>query len=158
MGCSRKHRHSFISNLARAGVTPKVAQDLARHSDINLTMSRYTHTVVEDRARAVATLPSLMAESNAEALRKTGTDDAETLPIILPLQGSDTAIPCDRRRRSKAWDKTREALQIKAKPSKKEVLRHDARMAELADALDLGSSPERDGGSSPPPRTNMYYL
>ncbi len=28
-----------------------------------------------------------------------------------------------------------------------------ARMAELADALDLGSSPERGGGSSPPLRT-----
>lgn len=27
-------------------------------------------------------------------------------------------------------------------------------MAELADALDLGSSPERGGGSSPPFRTN----
>lgn len=28
-----------------------------------------------------------------------------------------------------------------------------ARMAELVDALDLGSSAERRGGSSPPPRT-----
>lgn len=33
--------------------------DLARHSDINLTMSRYSHTVLEQRAEAVAMLPAL---------------------------------------------------------------------------------------------------
>ncbi|UCC32566.1 MAG: site-specific integrase [Phycisphaerales bacterium] len=31
-------RRTFITNLARGGVHPKQAQDLARHSDINLTM------------------------------------------------------------------------------------------------------------------------
>ncbi len=41
-------RHTFISNLARAGVHPKTAQALARHSTITLTMDRYTHTVRED--------------------------------------------------------------------------------------------------------------
>ena len=35
-------RTTFISNLARSGVHPKKAQDLARHSDINLTMAFYT--------------------------------------------------------------------------------------------------------------------
>jgi integrase len=32
-------RHTFISNLAQAGVHPKLAQSVARHTDINLTMS-----------------------------------------------------------------------------------------------------------------------
>jgi integrase len=36
-------RHSFVSALARGGVHPKTAQDLARHSDINLTLNTYTH-------------------------------------------------------------------------------------------------------------------
>ncbi len=36
-------RHSFISRLARADVHPRTAQDLARHSNITLTMSVYTH-------------------------------------------------------------------------------------------------------------------
>jgi len=36
-------RHTFISNLANGGVHPKVAQALARHSTITLTMDRYTH-------------------------------------------------------------------------------------------------------------------
>jgi integrase len=38
-------RHSTASLLAASGVHPKTAQDLMRHSDINLTMSRYTHTL-----------------------------------------------------------------------------------------------------------------
>jgi len=52
-------RHTFISNLARGGVHPKLAQDLARHSDVNLTMTRYSHTLIEEQAEAVASLPDL---------------------------------------------------------------------------------------------------
>ena len=37
-------RHTFISNLANAGVHPKTAQTLARHSTITLTMDRYSHS------------------------------------------------------------------------------------------------------------------
>ncbi len=33
-----------------------------------------------------------------------------------------------------------------------------ARMAELADALDLGSSAERRGGSTPPPRMKLMLM
>jgi hypothetical protein len=33
-------RHTYISNLASAGVHPKIAQALARHSTITLTMDR----------------------------------------------------------------------------------------------------------------------
>lgn len=36
-------RHTYITNLATAGVSPKTAQTLARHSTITLTMDRYTH-------------------------------------------------------------------------------------------------------------------
>jgi integrase len=36
-------RHTFITSLARAGVHPKTAQTLARHSTITLTMDRYSH-------------------------------------------------------------------------------------------------------------------
>ena len=50
---------AIISNLARSGVHPKTAQDLARHSDVNLTLSRYSHTVLEEQADAVGRLPSL---------------------------------------------------------------------------------------------------
>ena len=36
-------RHQYVSNLAAAGIHPKIAQTLARHSTITLTMDRYTH-------------------------------------------------------------------------------------------------------------------
>ena len=36
-------RHQFLANLQCAGVHPKIAQALARHWTITLTMDRYTH-------------------------------------------------------------------------------------------------------------------
>ena len=52
-------RHTFITQLARSGVHPRVAQLLARHSDINITMNYYTHVVVQDQAEALEALPEL---------------------------------------------------------------------------------------------------
>ena len=59
-------RTTFISGLARAGVSPTKAQKLARHSDVNLTMRTYTHLQVEELASAVESLPSLRSGKNAE--------------------------------------------------------------------------------------------
>lgn len=36
-------RHQFVTELVRAGVSPKDAKELARHSPISLTMDRYAH-------------------------------------------------------------------------------------------------------------------
>lgn len=69
-------RHSFITLLARAGVHPKMAQELARHSSIDLTMNAYTHLKLRDRAAAVEARPSLLpqqGEPTAPALAATGT-------------------------------------------------------------------------------------
>jgi integrase len=49
-------RHTFITSLAAAGVHPKTAQMLARHSTITLTMDRYTHTLRGAEAAALASL------------------------------------------------------------------------------------------------------
>ena len=46
-------RTSYITNLARIGVHPKKAQQLARHSDINLTMKFYTNFETEELAAVV---------------------------------------------------------------------------------------------------------
>jgi len=50
-------RHSFVSLITQGGVHPKLAQRLARHSDINLTLSRYTHTLLSEEAEALEVLP-----------------------------------------------------------------------------------------------------
>lgn len=52
-------RHTFITSLVNAGVLPKDAKELARHSTITLTMDRYTHVTMKDTAAAVAKLPSI---------------------------------------------------------------------------------------------------
>ncbi len=49
-------RHTFISNLVAAGVVPKLASTLARHSTITLTMDRYAHVELDQQAAAVAPL------------------------------------------------------------------------------------------------------
>ena len=51
-------RHSFISALWEAGATPPVAQRLARHSDIRLTM-RYSHSDTQAEDEVIGRLPGL---------------------------------------------------------------------------------------------------
>ena len=70
-------RHSYITLLSRSGVSPKLAQELARHSDIRLTMNVYTHTGLFDLAGAVDSLPTLLPTrtgKEAATLAATGTD------------------------------------------------------------------------------------
>ena len=52
-------RHGFITYLVTAGVPPKVAQLLARHSTITLTMDRYTHLGIVDLAAGLESLPDI---------------------------------------------------------------------------------------------------
>ncbi|MCL2305651.1 MAG: tyrosine-type recombinase/integrase [Planctomycetaceae bacterium] len=52
-------RHTFITNLVRAKVSPKAAQTLARHSDISLTMNVYTHISEEEQIEAINSLPDI---------------------------------------------------------------------------------------------------
>ena len=77
-------RHQYISSLAAAGVHPKEAQELARHSTITLTMVYYTHLAVADVAGAVDRLPEIPAEGDQpETARATGTDDPLALQLAL---------------------------------------------------------------------------
>jgi hypothetical protein len=50
-------RHFFITSLERAGIRPKMAQILARHSDIRLTMGVYTHVELNDCTAAIGAMP-----------------------------------------------------------------------------------------------------
>ena len=65
-------RGTFATNLAKAGVSPKAAQELMRHSDINLTMKVYTNLRLSDVASDLNKLPSLQTEK-PKTLRATGT-------------------------------------------------------------------------------------
>ena len=52
-------RTTFITGLSRSGVSPAMAQKLARHSDIKLTMDVYTRLEMAELGDAVSRLPKL---------------------------------------------------------------------------------------------------
>ena len=60
--------------MAASGTHPKVAQSIMRHSDINLTMSRYTHTLRGQESKAVENLPDLSLPNKKQKNAATGTD------------------------------------------------------------------------------------
>lgn len=49
-------RHTYITMLARSGVHPRVAQYLAGHGSLAVTMEVYTHVEAEDAERAVSSV------------------------------------------------------------------------------------------------------
>jgi integrase len=90
-------RHQFISNLAAAGVHPKAAQLLARHSTIKLTMDRYTHMGLCDLAASVNALPSIPIEETeweSRTLKATGTEGGAgfEVPTVVP-SGAEGSRP-----------------------------------------------------------------
>src|SRR5215472_13523565 len=93
-------RHQFISSLEAAGVHPKVAQILARHSSITLTMDRYTHLGLLNQTAALEMLPALpIRERHAEPLAATGTDGAHS-PQLSPA----IEVRCVRLSTGEPWE------------------------------------------------------
>lgn len=78
-------RHQTGTLLAASGVHPKVAQKILRHSDINLTMSRYTHILTGQEAKAVSDLPDLSKPSKNKQVA-TGTDGKVSEPFKNPIK------------------------------------------------------------------------
>ena len=80
-------RHTYVTNLVKGGASPKIAQSLARHSKIELTMNTYTHLSLHDHRQALEALPGIPGvndqENNQAVAAKTGTDDA-------PVKTSDS--------------------------------------------------------------------
>jgi len=93
-------RHTTGSLLAASGVHPKEAQELMRHSDVNLTLSLYTHTTRGRLAEAAGKMPDLGAPSSQQQARATGTDgnpvaDDGNSAFCLAKQGGKHRTPVD---------------------------------------------------------------
>ncbi len=86
-------RVSYGTMLAKAGVAPRVAMELMRHTDMRLTMGIYTDPRILDTSKAVDTLPSLSGrpeDSREQTVAlKTGTDDC-------PVSSADESIALNR--------------------------------------------------------------
>jgi site-specific recombinase XerD len=52
-------RHTYLTNLARAGVQPRVMQKLAEHASVSTTLSIYAHVNTDDISNAVESLSSM---------------------------------------------------------------------------------------------------
>lgn len=52
-------RHTYCSNMARAGMNPKTLQYLMGHSDISVTMNTYTHLGLDDAKDEMVRLQEL---------------------------------------------------------------------------------------------------
>ena len=52
-------RHTYCSNMARAGMNPKTLQYLMGHGDIGVTLNTYTHLGLEDAADELGRLKDL---------------------------------------------------------------------------------------------------
>jgi integrase/recombinase XerD len=67
-------RHTFLSQLSRAGAPAKVMQKMARHSTIAMTLERYTHANQSDLYSAVRKLPEISGnavQTNPSAAQQT---------------------------------------------------------------------------------------
>jgi len=59
-------RHSYITGLLKSGASVTEAKELARHTDVRMTM-KYTHVGLKDQARALANLPSPLGRPSPPA-------------------------------------------------------------------------------------------
>ncbi len=86
-------RTTFVTQLARAGVSLVDAQKLARHSTPQLTAKSYTKLTLHDLAGSVSKLPN----AEAKAAAKTGTDDKPVTPaadLVARLVARPPATDC----------------------------------------------------------------
>ncbi len=98
-------RHRFVTELARAGVAPQDAKELARHSTITLTMDRYTHVGIRDTAAALArlSLPTVGTRDQSSAGAATGAAESgnrreRTETAGESAAGSGSAEPLEKQR------------------------------------------------------------
>ena len=52
-------RHSCATLLTKAGIAPRVVQEIMRHANLTTTMKAYTHIELHDMAGALAALPAV---------------------------------------------------------------------------------------------------
>jgi len=82
-------RHCFVSRLVRSGVNVKIAQELARHSTPVLTLGRYAHVDMQDKALALAMVPALEAPRVGAGVPERAAPGAALLLPELALGGTD---------------------------------------------------------------------
>tara|TARA_R110002073_G_scaffold333405_1_gene520996 strand:+ start:142036 stop:143634 length:1599 start_codon:yes stop_codon:yes gene_type:complete len=91
-------RHSTGTHLSAAGVSPRTAQAVMRHSDIALTMNTYTDERILETSAAVEQLPTLRVGADAPMDAPTPVRMGQDCPSLTdsnakPADGQDTKKP-----------------------------------------------------------------
>ncbi|MCP5522347.1 MAG: site-specific integrase [Verrucomicrobiales bacterium] len=73
-------RYTYATNLARAGVAPRVAMEMLRHSDMRLTNTTYTDVLLLPLAEAVEKLPRFGGNDTPIHSPKSGADGLDLAP------------------------------------------------------------------------------
>ena len=90
-------RHTSATFLKDAGVHPSIMQQHMRHSDINLTMGRYTHVDQTDEAIAMRAMPTVkwpqtVLPANPAAADVTTSGEATLALSLSPEGGPDETL------------------------------------------------------------------
>lgn len=59
--CMHELRHSYLTALTRAGIHPRVMQELAGHANSQITMDIYTHVNMDGKREAAEVLERAMS-------------------------------------------------------------------------------------------------
>ena len=92
-------RHTFGSMLARAGIPPRVAMELMRHSDMRLTQTTYTDATLLPLFNEVEKLPC-PSPSLGASLNSAKTGQNEGTPVQSDLAGTSGKIVAISERRT----------------------------------------------------------
>jgi integrase len=101
-------RGQFISMLAANGVHPKVAQILARHATVNLTMNFYTHLDVLDVTGALDKLPPVAGNVAQETEKFSPRPKIFSHPAGVESEGADS--DCEDKAQTRRADGKAEAV------------------------------------------------
>ncbi len=85
-------RHTTATYLAKAGVAPRTAQSIMRHSDIRLTLGTYTDPALLDTAGALTALPTMTGSDGSDRMRATGTLGKAGDSLGVPLGGKTRTV------------------------------------------------------------------
>ena len=75
-------RHTYCSNMAKAGMNPKTLQYLMGHSDITVTLDTYTHLGLEDAAEELKRLAEVEQARKEQEKLNQNRDEDETGTIV----------------------------------------------------------------------------
>ena len=75
-------RHTYCSDMAKTGITPKTLQYLMGHSDVSVTLNVYTHIGVEDARAELARLNEAKADMKSKITQKTAQKSAQKITFF----------------------------------------------------------------------------